>query len=307
MDRKMILVTQPTRLEELIRRYNTEGQVKFYLEHLGADYRDYKQEDETYRAAVAAARRAMEALGRVQVLERRFVSGFLFGPEDLVVCVGRDGLVANVMKYLDGQPLIGVNPEPARWDGVLLPFRAEDLPELLPEALGERVPDRRVTLAVAELSDGQTLCGVNDIFIGRRTHASARYTLRWGGRKEVQSSSGVIVSTGLGSTCWFSSVLAGAAGVGRFFGAGRSLPADPSFAWDANYLYYAVREPYPSRATGTELVFGKITAGERLQIVSAMPEDGVIFSDGMESDCLSFTAGLTASVGLARQRGRLLV
>ena len=35
--------------------------------------------------------------------------------------VGQDVLVANVAKYLSGQPVIGVNPEPERNSGVLVP------------------------------------------------------------------------------------------------------------------------------------------------------------------------------------------
>ena len=307
MDRKLILVTQPTRLDELIYRYNTEAQVKFYLEHHGADYADYRREDEAYHAAVKTVLQAMEGHGRVQTLERRFVSRFLFGPEDLVICVGRDGLIANVMKYLRGQALIGVNPEPTRWDGVLLPFVAEDIAALLPEALRGKRQSRSVTLAKAELSDGQSLYGVNDIFIGQRSHASARYILQCGAQKEVQSSSGIIVSTGLGSTGWFKSVLAGVAGVERFFGAHSDLPKQTAFAWDAAYLYYTVREPYPSRASGAELVFGKITNNQRLQVTSQMPENAVIFSDGMEADALEFTAGLTVTIGLAAHQGKLLI
>ena len=307
MDRKLILVTQPTRLEELIYRYNTQGQVKFYLEHHGADYADYLREHQAYHTALQTVRQAMEGLGRIQMLERRFVSRFLFGPEDLVVCVGRDGLIANVMKYLQGQPLIGVNPEPARWDGVLLPFSPRDMATLLPEALRGTRKSRSVTLAKAELSDGQYLYGVNDIFIGRRTHVSARYTLQMGGQRENQSSSGIIVSTGLGSTGWLKSVVAGAAGVERYFGQRSSLPKNTAFAWDADYLFYAVREPYSSCATGADMVFGKITGENRLQVVSQMPEDGVIFSDGMEADALEFSAGLTAVIGLAQHRGQLIV
>ena len=307
MDRKIILVTQSTRIDTLIHRYNTPGQVKFYLEHSGADYGDYMREHEAYYAAVAEVRSAAESLGRVQLVDRSFVSRFLFGQEDLVVCVGRDGLVANVMKYLKGQSLVGVNPEPARWDGVLLPFAPADMPKLLPEALRGQRSCRRVTLAKVELNDGQTLYGVNDIFIGRRTHVSARYSFCSGGKTENQSSSGIIVSTGLGSTGWLKGVLAGAAGVGRYYRAGSAFPRDPSFAWDAPYLRFVVREPYPSRSTGASLVFGEIRDGKTLQVVSQMPEDGVIFSDGMEADCLEFTSGLTAVVGVAPERGRLVV
>ena len=60
-------------------------------------------------------------------------------------------------------------------------------------------------MAQATLSDGQTLLAFNDLFIGRRSHASAFYTIEHAGQREVHSSSGVIVSTGAGSTGWLSS------------------------------------------------------------------------------------------------------
>ena len=65
--------------------------------------------------------------GRLQVVDRAFVPNFIFGPRDTVVALGQDGLVANVLKYLDGQLLIGVNPDAARWEGVLLPFTVAEL------------------------------------------------------------------------------------------------------------------------------------------------------------------------------------
>ncbi len=306
MEPKLVLVSQKTRLEELIYRFNTEGQVRFYLEHHGADYGEYLREHQRYTAAVQTVQFQLEEIGRVQRIDRSVVSRFLFGPEDVVVCVGRDGLVANVLKYLTVQPLVGVNPDPDRWDGVLLPFRPEDMKKLLPEVCLRRRACKQITLAQAQLSDGQQLLAVNDLFIGRRTHASARYTLRCQGKAENQSSSGIIVSTGLGSTGWLKSVLAGAAGVARFYG-GAAGAYSGSFAWDARELRFAVREPYPSRSTGAELVFGRIAAGQQLEIMSQMPEDGVIFSDGMEADSLEFTAGITASIGIAKTRGKLVV
>ena len=111
---KVILVTRKTRLEDLIRKYNTAEQAKFYIEHLGADFSDYIREDEAYKKAVAAVVQAAEAYARVQRIDREFLPNMIFGRQDIVIAVGQDGLVANILKYLDGQPLIGVNPEPDR-------------------------------------------------------------------------------------------------------------------------------------------------------------------------------------------------
>ena len=258
-DSKFVLITRKTRLEELIVRFNTLGQARFYIEHMGSDFTDYTAEDEQYKQAVLEVRQALERFGRVHIVERGFVPNFLFGERDTVVAVGPDGLVANTLKYLGGQPLIGVNPDPNRWDGVLLPFCAADIPAVLPEVLREKRPIREVTMAKAVLNDGQTLYAVNDLFIGQKTHVSARYRLQSGNRQEVQSSSGVIVSTGLGSTGWLKSVLTGAAEIADAYRGGGEAIQIRGLAWDADRLVYSVREPYPSRTTGTSLVYGEVS------------------------------------------------
>src|SRR5882672_10213667 len=137
-DNKIILVTRPTRVAELKRRFNTRTQAKFYVSHLGQDFSDYEREDEHYVTAVRAAQQTLGALGRLQMIDRSFLSNFSFGPEDIVIVLGQDGLVANTVKYLNGQPVVGVNPDPARWDGQLLPFRLPDLARIVPEVLSKK-------------------------------------------------------------------------------------------------------------------------------------------------------------------------
>ncbi len=300
-ENKIILVTQKTRLEQLIRRYNTEGQVRFYLEHCGEDFSDYKKEHENYIRSVNSAAEIIEDFGRVQLVDRDNVPRFIFGKKDIVIAIGRDGLVANVLKYLDAQPLIGVNPDPDRWEGVLLPFKTSDLRKLLPEVAAGRCFSKKVTLASAELSDGQKICAVNDLFIGQKTHTSARYEITAGGRSERQSSCGIIISTGLGATGWLRSILAGAAGI---CGTKPSLPEPPR--WDQNFLYYTVREPFPTKGEGADIVFGRIEKNSCIRIVSRMPENGVIFSDGIEQDFLEFNSGASAVVRIADKTGNLI-
>jgi NAD kinase len=299
-DRKVVLVTRRTRLEELIARYHTLAQAKFYVEHLGADFAVYVKEHEAYAAAKRLALDALESHGRWQAIDRGYLPNFLFGQDDVVVALGQDGLVANTMKYLDGQPLLGVNPDPYRYDGVLLPFEAKDLRMVLGEAAMDKRPLKNVTMARAILTDGQVLHAVNDLFIGPRSHVSARYEITSGEVKETQSSSGIIVSTGLGSTGWMRSVVTGSAAI-----AGTRLAWAPE-PWDTDHLTFAVREPFPSRASAATLVFGTVTAGRPLELRSLMPENGVIFSDGIEVDRLEFNSGARATIGIAQRVGRLV-
>lgn len=306
-ERKVVLVTRRTRLEELVARYHTLAQAQFYIEHLGADFSDYVRENAAYAQSLHLAVDTLQAWGRYQVVDRAYLPNFVFAPDDIVVALGQDGLVANTMKYLDGQPLLGVNPEPSRWDGVLLPFAPTDLKAVLADVASDRRPTKAVTMAEARLSDGQTLRAVNDLFIGPRTHTSALYEIELGGRRESQSSSGIIVSTGLGSTAWMKSIVTGSLGIARALQAVAPTGTYRPQAWDVEQLTFAVREPFPSKSSMAHLVYGSVTTQQPLKLRSRMPENGVIFSDGMEADFLRFTAGMEATITLAKNRGCLAV
>lgn len=304
MDRKVVLVTRKTRLDELVARYHSVAQARFYIEHLGADFTDYQREHETYLRARTSALAAIAQFRRRQVIDRQFLPNFLFGPDDIVVALGQDGLVANTMKYLDGQPLVGVNPDPARYDGILLPFKTDDLPAVLAAVARDRRAAKAVTMAKATLSDRQALYAVNDLFVGPKSHTSARYEIAVGEASEIQSSSGIIVSTGLGSTAWMKSIVTGALAIAGG-GAGRDAAYRP-LPWDADRLLFAVREPFPSVSSRTDIVFGAIGPGKELRLRSLMPENGVIFSDGIETDFLQFNSGTEARIGIAERRGQLI-
>lgn len=308
-DRKFVLVLRPTRLADLETRFGTRMQAAFYVRSLGGDFDDIEREHSAYTKAAEEAKSILASLGRLQVVSRSFLPNFVFGPEDIVVALGQDGLVANTLKYLGGQPLIGVNPDPARYDGRLLPFTVDRLAVAARQTAAGNRPLREVTMARAALNTGLSLLAVNDLFIGVKSHVSARYRIEWRGRAENQSSSGVIVSTGLGSTGWFSSILAGSAGITAAVTGGGSGPGRPlqtAFSWDANHLCFTVREPFPSRTTGASLVFGEITPEEPLVIHSQIGEGGVIFSDGIEHDFVEFGAGTRATITLAERKGLLV-
>lgn len=307
-ENKIILIKRKTRLEELMAKYNTINQARFYIEHLGADFSDYLSEDEIYGKALSEAQKQLELLGRVQVVDRQYVPNFIFGVDDLVVVLGQDGLVANTLKYLTTQPILGVNPDISRWDGILLPFTVSDLRLVIPEVFKMKRQIKEVSMAKAVLNDGQIMYAVNDLFIGQKTHVSSRYKIEIAGKHEQQSSSGIIISTGLGATGWLKSVITGAANIINCI-SNKSLRVKPEsdFSWDMEYLYYSVREPFPSRTSQTDLVFGKITQDAPLKVLSQMPENGVIFSDGIESDFVQFNSGIEATITVAEKKGHLIV
>jgi len=302
---KIVVVTRRTRLEELVARFNTRGQAKFYIEHSGGDFAEYVEEHDAYRRSLERVQQDLDLGLPRQLLDRSLLPTYTFGGGDLVVTLGQDGLVANTAKYVGGQPLVPINPDPRRFDGVLLPFLAEQARGAVEAVLAGTARLREVTLAEAALADGQRLLAFNDLFVGARSHVSARYRIHAGGVAEAQSSSGVLVSTGAGSTGWMSSVFNMARGIASF--AGGSACGEARMAWDDPRLLFAVREPFLSRHSGVSVAAGWIPSGGEVVLESLMPSGGVIFSDGVESDFLEFSSGAVARVRVAPHRARLVV
>lgn len=302
---KIVLVTRKTRLAELVERFNTVAQAKFYIEHAGGDFAEYQVEDEVYRHSAEIVRRSLDIGLKFQEVDRVLVPTFTFLPEDIVVTLGQDGLVANTAKYIGKQPLIAVNPDPERFDGILLPFLPQQARDALEKVLENKSRIRRVTLAEARLSDGQRLLAFNDLFVGAQTHVSARYSIRWGKNEEPQSSSGVLVSTGAGSTGWVSSVFNMASGVAVLTGARAVRPL--RLDWEDRRLLFVVREPFASHHSKANIIAGLIEQQQGLELESLMPSGGVIFSDGMETDYLQFNSGAKAVIKAAAETAQLAV
>lgn len=291
---RLAVVTRKTRLQELIERFNSRGQAKFWIERAGGDFADYVREDDAYRRALDLLHGSLNLGLKLQFFDRSFLPTFFFTRKDIVVALGQDGLVANTAKYVGGQPVIGVNPEPPRFDGILVPFEADAARRAADLLIEGAARTRRVTLAEVELNDGQTLTAFNDFYVGMSDHTSSRYVLTVGSRSEFQSSSGLLVSTGAGSTGWISSVFNMAAGVTAF--AGGTPGRARRLAWDDPRLLYAVREPFVSRHSSASIVAGLLEAGEELAVESRMPVNARIFSDGVAADFLEFNSGSIARI-----------
>lgn len=304
---KIVLVTRKTRLEGLIERFNTRQQAQFYIEHSGGNFTLYEREHETYYAALGRLRDGLGKLLKVQVVERGYLPNFLFAESDLVVTLGIDGQVVNTAKYLDGQPLVAVNPDPVHIDGVLLPYDVTSASKAVEKVLGGQYQFRAISMALASLNDGQQLLAFNDLFVGLSDHRSARYRIQLGEREERHSSSGVIVSTGAGATGWLSSMFNMANGMLTYFSDGGLRLSPPTLDWETEQLVFVVREPFASKTSGAEIVTGVVTREQPLIIESEMAESGLIFSDGVAADFLAFNAGSVATISLAGKKTRLVV
>jgi NAD kinase len=293
---RVVIVHRHTELEELRARHATRGQAQFFLARRGRTIEDVEAGQVAQTAAVRAVTAAIPVDWRRGSVEREDVPRFLFEPGDVVVAVGQDGLVANVAKYLDGQPVIGINDDPRRNPGVLVQHRPAVAGALI-HAVVTRSPALRIeerTMVEAMTDDGQRLVALNEVYVGQPTHQTARYTVRLPDRRsERQASSGLLVGTGTGATGWCRSVW-----LERHSGV--ELPAP-----DAGRLAWFVREAWPSPATGVTLTEGVLAEGAALS-VTVESDRLVAFGDGIEADALPVIRGQTVELRVAARRLRLV-
>ncbi|MFJ5530691.1 hypothetical protein [Streptomyces sp. NPDC093261] len=293
---RAVLVHRATEYEELVARHGTHGQAAFFLASRGRSLEEVAERHRRARQAMAEVAAAVPLTWRQARVERRDLDRFLFAPEDVVVVVGQDGLVANVAKYLAGQPVVGIDTDPGRNPGVLVRHRARDAGTLLPAALARDGGVDELTMVEAVADDTQRLVALNEIYLGAAGHQTARYRLGLDGDRgvvEAQASSGVLVGTGTGATGWLRSVW-------QERGSALPLPgaAEPRLLW-------FVREAWPSPATGTSLVAGELTHSDRLR-VTVESDRLIAFGDGMEGDAVELTWGQTVRVGVCGERLRLV-
>jgi len=300
-----IIIKNKTRLETLIERFNTKAQAKFYIESLGGNFHDYEHENEIFQHSLSTVQRNLSTVLKNKIVERSFLPSFIFNDKQVIVTVGQDGLVANTAKYVKQIPIVAVNPDQDRFDGILLPFNSDNFLVAIDKVIANNHNSKLTSFAEAKLNDGQRLLAFNDLFIGATSHVSARYQITYHNKSEEQSSSGIIVSTQAGSTGWLSSIFNMSFGIQKFIQENDSTKKYANLA--DNQLMFAVREPFASKRTQVETTAGIITGDSKLIVQSFMPNNGLIFSDGVEADFLKFNSGAIATIGVAAEKANLVL
>ncbi len=337
----VIIVKSKTRLELLTEKFNTTAQAKFYIQQSEKNFMtsrsaslptvkaskmqknmvekqsktvvqtssfdDYQLQHDTFYKSLDIIQKKISKLVKIKIIDRTFLPNFVFSENDVVIVLGQDGLVANTAKYVNNIPILAINPDPARYDGILLPFNTLNFEDTFYEVIENRYKYKLVTMAEAKLNDGQKLLAFNDLFIGPSTHISARYKITHNEITENHSSSGVIVSTGAGSTGWLSSLFNMAAGISRTFYSSNSNIEQKRVEWDSSQLIFVVREPFSSKNSQTNISAGIINQNTELILESQMPENGIIFSDGIETDFIKFNSGAIATIGIANEKAKLVM
>lgn len=293
---RVVIVHRRSEYTELLERHATYGQAEFFLRERGRSIDEVRERHEVLEEAIHEVSTRLPNDVRQARLERSELDRYLFGPEDIVMPIGQDGLVANVAKYLSGQPVIGINPEPERNPGVLVAHRPVDAAAVVQRVRGGHAQIESRSMVQATLDDGQSLEALNDLYIGDSGHQSSRYTVTVPDRgSERHSSSGIIAGTGTGSTGWTSSIASD-----------RHIEPQLLPSPTSTDISWFTREAWPSIATGAHLTGGLLHDGRRLELL-VESDRLVVFGDGIERDYLIAGWGQRLTVGLSERQLNLVV
>jgi len=288
---RVVIVEQGTEYDRMSLRYGSDEQAAFALNSRGTDLGNYQKLSAVYYSNAKKVTESIQGLP-VERIKIDYVPLFNWQASDIVVLIGQDGLFPNVAKSLTTQPVICVNPDPTQVSGVIMIHHPDSIKTLVRAVRDHVVNIKPVSLGKVTTNDGQELLAANDFLIGRLDHRSARYRINHQTRTENHISSGVIVATPLGSTGWIKSAM-------RHVDSNwlRNLGE-----WETETLTFFVREAFESINTQTQIRYGGVNIHNPLTIYSEMPEGGVIFSDGMFEQYITFTTGTIATFGLAKHK-----
>ena len=206
---------------------------------------------------------------------------------------GQDGLVANVAKYLDGQPVIGVDPEPGRNAGVLVRHAPQ---AFRGRPRGRRRPARPVEDADDGRGGARRRAGARRAERGLRRPPDATSRARYRLRRKAGGAAVVVRPHRLdrhGRDGWCRSISRQS----------HSALALPSRRAARSCGSCAKHGPHRNRHLARRR---RARAGSALRLVAET--DGlVVFGDGIESDRLTLGWGQEIRVRLAERSLRLVL
>jgi NAD+ kinase len=178
---------------------------------------------------------------------------------DLVISVGGDGTFLDASQFMFNTPLLGINSNPIESIGHFCPITSKQLQGFLQKKHFHIVKLSRLRVSI----DRKILAPVlNDVLITNIHPAStSRYNIQVGRQKEEQKSSGIWVSTAMGST-------AAILGAG-----GRRM------SYKSTKFQVKIREPYINRGVRPKMDKIILNANRQVKVLSKM-RDGVVFMDG---------------------------
>jgi len=170
---------------------------------------------------------------------------------EFVISIGGDGTALSASHFTFELPLLAVNSNPKKSEGVLTTININELEKKLEEIKKDNFETEKLERIEAEINGKKIdFPALNEIFIANeKAYLVSKYKIKIKENAEEQRSSGLIFSTGTGSTAWF-----------------KSAGGKP-FKPDARHIKMIVREPYFGKLKKFEILEAEINEGENAEII----------------------------------------
>mgnify|MGYP001568086546 CR=1 FL=1 len=207
-----------------------------------------------------------------------------FKDKDLIIAVGGDGTFLRAAQFVDKQLLLGVNADVKNKEGFFMKANEKDFEIKLKHIISNKFRIRKLPRLEAYIDNKkiETLA-LNEFFIGpRKSYHAAKYFIEVGGIKERQKSSGILVTTPIGSYAWAKSC------------------CNKTLSLDSEKYQFVVREPYEGKVFRKyKLKYGILDKSE-IVIVSSEMLDGILVADSVSKEYI-FKNGGKAIVKLSNK------
>ncbi len=205
----------------------------------------------------------------------------------LIISVGGDGTLLRASHFIDDEIILGVNSDIKKSEGILCYASRHDLKGKIDKILDNKFSVKNLTRAnVFFVNTKKSYTGLNEIYVGSlKSYHIARYVLNYSGIEEEQKSSGIIISTGTGSTAWYGST------------------RKERFNLEDKELRFVVREPYFGRLSKFRIIDGKIGENKKIHIKSKMT-GGIVAVDSMTE--IPFNYGEEIEISISKKPLRLI-
>lgn len=169
---------------------------------------------------------------------------------DLVVAIGGDGTALSASHYLTDKPILAVNSSPETSEGFLTTIHHDKIFDKLEELKDKFETEKLERIKISVNGKAIPLLALNEVFIANeKAFLISKYRIKFDSSEESQKSSGLIFSTGTGSTAWF-----------------KSAGGEP-FSSQDKFIKMVVREPYEGRITNINTKSLTIGEGDFVEVI----------------------------------------
>jgi len=181
---------------------------------------------------------------------------------NLIFSIGGDGTFLRTAHFITNELIMGINSDVKKSEGKLCSAVKENLKDKINKIKEDEFIIKKLTRVRVHYSS-KDYDALNEIYVGSsKPYYLGKYILKFNNIKEEQKSSGIIISSGTGSSAWYKSI------------------TNNTFDPESEELRFVVREPYYGRLSKFNITTGRIYKNQKLYLVSKM-KDGIIAIDSI--------------------------